>query len=91
MFKGLGTSEWRTTSVTLGAIGEVECGKSLVSKKASNFGNTAEVACLWFNGLTGMAGAFLVLSKLSTIGLGLSTGVSTFDSAHDVLRCISPL
>ena len=74
MFKGLGTSEWRTTSVTLGANGEVECGISLVSEKGSNFGNTAELACLWFGGLTGMAGAFLLGSGLAGIGLGFSTG-----------------
>lgn len=54
--RGFGTREWRAyTSVTLCAIGETECGKSslLLSKKGSNFGKTAELAYLWFRGMTG--------------------------------------
>ncbi len=74
MFKGFGTSEWRTTSVTLGAIGEVECGNSSLSKNGSNLGSTAELTCWCFRGLIETPGALFSDRPPSEIGFIRSTG-----------------
>ena len=88
MFKGFGTSEWRTTtSVILGAIGEVERGCSSLSRNGSDLGGTAGLIRLGFRALTKTSGALSIGCRLSGIDvmlaaggfrLGFGTGVSRF-------------
>ena len=73
-----------TTLVTLGAIGEVECGKSLLSKKASKLGNTSELAYLWVRGLTGIAGVSLLGCGQIGIDVLFPTGVFTSGLGPDI-------